>query len=204
VVGKCATDKRKSPALQLEKLHNRDSPAHGASEESGETFGTEGLKLEHQEIIDEIRFEPPVKIPTDQVQNMETNENEETTDDRLARSSETGLKEVFEYGEVFEYSTHVDPVQENSQNESPRQALGRLREPILGPWPTEEKWKVLEKEILETYEPSYFFEVKIIDLLNICQSCLLVLYKTKVMTTSRLDNTGLKHNVDIVKVIAII
>jgi hypothetical protein len=135
----------------LEKLHNRDSLAHGASEESGETFGTEGLKLEHQEIIDEIGFEPPVKIPTDQVQNMETNENEETTDDRSAWSSETGLKEV-NIGEVFEYSTHVDPVQENSKNELPRQALGRLREPILGPRPTEEEWKVLEKGIMEAYE----------------------------------------------------
>lgn len=144
-------DKGKSPALQLEKFHkDRDSPAHGASEESGETSGTEGLSLEHQEIIDEIRSEPPVNNPTDQVLNMETNENEETTDDRSARSSETGLKEV--NGEVSESSTHVDPVQENSQSESPRQALDRPREPILGPWPTEEEWKDLEKEILETYE----------------------------------------------------
>lgn len=152
MVGKCAMDKGESPALQLEKLHkDRDSPAHGDSEESGETSGTEGLNLEHQEIIDEIRSEPPVRNPTDQVQNMETNENEETTDDSSARSSETGLKEV-NIGRVFEYSTHVYPVQENSQNESPRQALERLREPVLGPWPTEEEWKVLEKEILETYE----------------------------------------------------
>lgn len=135
---------------------------------------------------------------------MEANENGETTYDGSARSSEDGLNEV--NIEVSETSTHVDPVQENSQNESSRQGLDGLREATLGPWPTEEEWKDLEAEILETYETpsSYFSEVNILDLLNICPNCLVVLYKAKIMTTSRLDNTGLKHNIDIVKIIAII
>ena len=65
VVYKYAMDKGKGPA-QMEKLQKgRDSPAHGASEESEEPSSTERFHLERQMSIDEINSGPPIDDVTE-------------------------------------------------------------------------------------------------------------------------------------------
>ena len=50
----------------MEKLQKgRDSPAHGASEESEEPSSTEGFHLKRQMSTDEINSEPPINDATE-------------------------------------------------------------------------------------------------------------------------------------------
>ena len=103
-------DKMKGP-VQMEK--DRDSPAHGASEESEEPSGTERFHLERQESIDEIGSEPPIddateppmNNPRDRVvpKNLEEygDEYESTDDDeRSAKRRKLALKVSGEVGET--------------------------------------------------------------------------------------------------------
>ena len=103
-------DKMKGP-VQMEK--DRDSPAHGASEESEEPSGTERFHLECQKSFDEINSEPPINNATEPPMNNprdrvvpkdleEYGDEYESTDDdeRSPKRRKLALKVSGEVGET--------------------------------------------------------------------------------------------------------